>query len=277
MKKRILLLALFVISGISLLGCSAETENEASVSDTETNSSTQGRDSTAVSESTTADETTETSETETANSTEETATSEEDQDEADEEENSQKTVPVREYSEEEKEEVSQEFLEWAIPRAEEGNMAVTDVYFGHGTSGKGDWYAATEDGDMQIQQQSPKEDLPGYDAYDIHALGGVVFYTSSSGITGYDKTPAEGTPGAGGRNFNPIADEEYPLHKYLLGDNGVVYELIGNVDEIGSFSEGYGLYANDGETKEIDEEFTFKVSDDTDAQEEWARILQSYQ
>lgn len=274
MKKRIILLALFVISGMSLLGCSAGTEDEASVSDTETSTSTQASEPTAVSETTTKDESTATSETETASSSEEATTSEEEQDEADEEENSQETVPVREYSEEEKDAVQQEFLEWAIPRVEEGNMAVTDKYFEHGASGLGDWFAETEDGEIQLQQQLPEEELPGYDTYEIHSLGGVAFYVSSSGVTGYDEAPKEAATAQG---FTEVADSDYPIHKYVLGDNGVVYELIGDVDEIGGFPSGYGLYDDDGKTKAIDPEYTFKVSDDADAQEEWRQILQSHQ
>lgn len=152
-------------------------------------------------------------------------------------------------------------------------MAVSDFYLGHGASGKGDWYAATEDGEIQIQQQSFEEDLPGYDAYTIHALGGVVFYTSLSSVTGYDETPSSEIIAAG---FSKIADPEYPMHKYLLGDNGIVYELIGTVETIGTFSGGYGLYDDDGVTKSLDvtdDGFIFERSDDEDAQEEWFRIL----
>lgn len=66
------------------------------------------------------------------------------------------------------------------------------------------------------------------------------------------------------------------MHRYLLGDNGIVYELIASVDEIGSFSGSYGMYAEDGKKKEREPEFTFKVSDDVDAQKEWTHILEGY-
>ncbi|MDN6640536.1 MAG: hypothetical protein L0L10_07110 [Tetragenococcus sp.] len=63
----------------------------------------------------------------------------------------------------------------------------------------------------------------------------------------------------------------------MLGDNGVVYELIGNVDELRSYQTGFGLYDDEGEEKEIEPEYTFEVSDDADAQKAWRQILQNYQ
>lgn len=157
-------------------------------------------------------------------------------------------------------------------------MAVTDDYFDHGASGSGDWFAETEDGEIQVQQQLPQEDLPGYNAYDIHAIRGVVFYISQSETVGYDEEPKEEHGGAGGeRDYGRVADLDYPIHKYLLGDNGVVYELIGSVDEIRAYQDGFGLYGDDGQEKEIEPEFTFKVSDDADAQEAWRQILENYQ
>lgn len=188
-------------------------------------------------------------------------------------EDDQPIVAVKKYSSEEASAKTSAFLEWAASRAEKGNMAVTDLFFNHGAAGKGDWYAVTEDGEIQVQQPFPDETLPGYDAFDIHALGGVVFYTSLSGVTRYDETPNTQATAAG---FHEIADPDYFMHKYLLGDNGVIYELIGTVEEIGSFSAGYDEYADDGLTKpgaEAVENFVFKVSEDTDAQEEWVRIL----
>lgn len=286
MKKRTLLATSLVISGVSLIGCSVDSGNQNSVSDADV--STEISTSTPINDSSETNSLTETSETTTVedssvsnkekatNSTEETTSSQKEDETAeneDQRESPQGTVPVRKYSEEEKEEASQEFLDWAVSRAEEGNMAVTDFFLGHGASGPGDWFAVTEDGEIQLQQHRTSEDLPGYDAYDIHALGGVVFYVSASDVTGYDEAPKEAATVEG---FSEIVDADYPMHRYLLGDNGIVYELIASVDEIGSFSGSYGMYAEDGKKKEREPEFTFKVSDDVDAQKEWTHILEGY-
>src|SRR5699024_4264598 len=192
------------------------------------------------------------------------------------EDTNQNDVPTEKYSEEEKKEASQAFLDWAIPRAEEGGMAVTDNYFGHGASGSGDWYAMTEDGEILVQEQDPRTESHGYDAFDIHALVGVVFYTSNSDVTGLDKSSYEEQGGAGGgRKYTAVAEPNEPLHKYLLGDNGVVYELKGSAKELDSYQTGFGLYDDHGENKLIEEEYTFKVSEDQDAQDEWVKILEN--
>lgn len=267
MKKRILLYTLFAVCGVSLLACSTGVEDEQASSATNVSTETQTSVSVASTDENTSELST-TTETEATHTTaSETASSEE-------AEGEQEDIVIREYSDEEKEEASQAFLDWAIPRAEEGGMAVTDKYFEHGAAGIGDWFANTEDGEIQLQDPYPEEDLPGYDAFDIHSLGGVAFYTSSSGVTGYDETPKESATADG---FTKAADSDYPIHKYILGDNGVVYELIGDIDKIGAFSAGYGEYEDDGKSKTIAPEHTFKVSDDKDAQKAWKEILQDYQ
>ena len=152
-------------------------------------------------------------------------------------------------------------------------MAVSDLFFNHGAASKGDCPAFTEDGDIQVQQLFPDETLPGYDAFEVHALGGVVFYTALLGITGYYETLKTQATTEG---FHNIVNTDYSMHKYLLGDNGAIYELIGTVGEIANFSAGYSEYVDDGITKPKAESvgnFIFKVSDNIDAQEEWVRIL----
>lgn len=91
-------------------------------------------------------------------------------------------LAVQEFTMEEQQEMTQHFYDWAIERAEIGNMAVTNMYFNHGAAGRGDWYAMTPDGEVQTQNQ----DNPGFDHFDIHAVGGVAFYQPASGDFGED-------------------------------------------------------------------------------------------
>lgn len=53
--------------------------------------------------------------------------------------------------------------------------------------------------------------------------------------------------------------------------------MIGSVEELRTYQAGFGLYDDDGKTKEIEPEHTFKVSEDADAQKAWKQILESYQ
>lgn len=47
--------------------------------------------------------------------------------------------------------MNQAFLDWAGGRAVIGNMAVSYWFFDHGAAGRGDWYANTPDGQVQVQ------------------------------------------------------------------------------------------------------------------------------
>ncbi|WEV57566.1 hypothetical protein [Ligilactobacillus acidipiscis] len=187
-----------------------------------------------------------------------------------EETTSQESISPKRYSQSEITTLNKQFLNWAIDQAQKGNMAVTDNYFTHGASGSGDWYAETVDGKALVQAQAL--DNPGYGAYKIHVLGGVSFYTSKNGTIGYDDVPSKAVTADG---LSQAADKNYQIHKYLLGDNGVVYEAIGSFEDLVAFSSPFGLYDDDGKTISIPAKLSFKVSQDRAAQSEWKTILSS--
>lgn len=130
---------------------------------------------------------------------------------------------VKPYTFEEKSRMTEEFLTWSSERAIIGGMAVHSAYFTHGASGMGDWYTETPDGLVLVQQQHP-EGRPGYDYYSIHAVGGVIFYYSVFGTVGRtdEVNQHDGTIAAG---YSLVADRNKPIVKYMLCDNGVVYEM----------------------------------------------------
>lgn len=178
-------------------------------------------------------------------------------------------LAVQEFTMEEQQEMTQHFYDWAIERAEIGNMAVTNMYFSHGAAGRGDWYAMTPDGEVQTQNQ----DNPGFDHFDIHAVGGVAFYQPASGDFGEDAdAPFPGTA----EGYSRLALPDTNIHKYMLADNGVVYELIGKKENM-SFSSGFGEYDDEGTYGEYPPGREFEISGDQDAQQEWKRILRMYQ
>lgn len=170
-------------------------------------------------------------------------------------------------TESQKEQISSEFLNWAAGRAEMGNMAVSSEYFNHGAGGTGDWYANTPDGEVQAQDQNN----PGSDTFPIHAIGGVVFLTMKDGSTGLQDGIIEST--AGGYSDN--ADMSMPITKYLLGDNGKVYELKADDGKIG-LSSGFGEYSDDGKESSFAPTDNFVVSEDEDAQAELQQLIKQY-
>lgn len=167
-----------------------------------------------------------------------------------------------------KQAVSQAFLEWAGQRAVIGNMAVSDWYFDHGAAGQGDWYANSPDGQIQVQDNQH----PGASAFAIHAIGGVVFYTAKNGGTGIQDLFADSFAS----NYSAKMDSSKPVSKYLLGDNGVVYELKTGNGAMVTTNTGFGEYADDGTIGNYVPDQAFQVSEDQAAQNELAKLLQPY-
>ena len=281
-----------VMAVLMLAACnSGDTEDEAvneksqQVAESETNEEAENNDSEEVEteESSEDEESSDTSEADKAQEessdsepdvesqneeTEETDESAEDNTEVAEDEAHQETA-VREFTDAEKQAMVDEFYTWAVERAEVGGMAVNDYYFGHGAAGRGDWYATTPHGDVQVQDQ----DNPGFDAFSIHAIGGIVFYQPISGDYGADENTEVESTASG---YQTMAIDGTDIHKYMLADNGVVYEHI-SVKEETSLSSGFGEFNDDGTRGEYAPASRFEVSGDQDAQEEWQRILSKYQ
>ena len=171
-------------------------------------------------------------------------------------------------SDAQREQINLAFLEWTGQRAAIGNMAVSGWYFDHGAAGRGDWYANTPDGQVQVQNQ----DLPGKSAFPIRAIGGCVFYTSKDGGIGKQELAA----GSFAENYSVKMDFTKPVSKYLLGDNGVVYELKTGNGEMVSTNTGFGEYADDGSISEYTPGVAFQISEDQAAQEKLQELIQRY-
>lgn len=164
--------------------------------------------------------------------------------------------------------MNQAFLDWAGERAVIGNMAVSNWFFDHGAAGRGDWYANTPDGQVQVQNNG----VPGEKAFPIHAIGGCVFYTSKDGSVGKQELMA----GSFAANYSVKMDYSKPVSKYLLGDNGVVYELKTGNGEPVSTNTGFGEYADDGSLGSYTPNKSFQISEDQAAQEKLRELMYSY-
>ncbi|MBP1042680.1 hypothetical protein I6N95_16815 [Vagococcus sp. BWB3-3] len=183
-------------------------------------------------------------------------------------------VAQRTYTFEEQLEISDKFLTWASERAAMGGMAVNGAYFNHGASGRGDWYAKTPEGQyILMQRQDPTINIEK-NKYLANAIGGVVFYYSKFGTTGVTNeiNDQENNPSTA-TGFSQVAILDQPIVKYLLTDNGFVYEFKSN----GAFSDGFYVTDDDGDFDYWPgEQVPFIVSEDKVAQDELQRILASY-
>lgn len=174
-----------------------------------------------------------------------------------------KTKPL---TSEQKDSIIGQFTSWAGKRAEQGNMAVSPYYFNHGSAGQGDWYANTPNGKVQVQDNN----RPGYDGFKIHAIGGFIFYTSIDGQIGIDDTLSQGSIAQG---YGINLDSNHPVSKYMLADDGIVYELkLGNGETV-SLVDGFAELTDKGQVLD-DPAYSFIISNDQAAQNEYARLLQ---
>lgn len=174
---------------------------------------------------------------------------------------------AKNLSDSQKKQINDEFLDWASDRAQMGNMAVGEWYFDHGAAGRGDWYANTPDGEVQVQDQG----TPGKAAFPIHAIGGCVFFTDKNGTTGREQIQQSFA-----ENYS-MMNQNKPITKYLLGDNGKVYELKLGDGEKATTTSGFGEYADDGQHGDYGPKETFEVSQDKDAQAELQRLIKKYE
>ncbi|TGE71861.1 hypothetical protein [Weissella confusa] len=181
--------------------------------------------------------------------------------------NKPKTVSL---TDSDKSDISNTFLQWAGQRAEMGNMAVSSWFFDHGAAGHGDWYALSDDGNIQVQNM----DHPGSTSFSIHAIGGVVFYTSLDGTTGVQDLSNYSFAD----NYSKVVDRDKPVVKYLLADNGKVYELKLSQQDgslAPSTNSGFYEFTDDGipDATAMDK---FSVSQDEAAQSELTKLLTPY-
>lgn len=169
------------------------------------------------------------------------------------------------YTDSQKAAITHNFLNWAGQRAEVGNMAVSDWYFDHGADDPGDWYAETPDGRILVQHGEGDGRH-----YPIQAVGGCIFYTALDGTTGIDSQLYDSYA----RNYASNMDMSRPISKYLLGDNGVVYELKTGNGQTTNTEDGFALAPFSGSRNTTPTPFI--ISQDTAAQQELKSLLAAY-
>lgn len=170
-------------------------------------------------------------------------------------------------SKKEKSEINNDFYNWADQRAKMGNMAISKYYFDHGPENNGNlWYASTPDGDILVRNAS---DTYSSKKYNLRKIGGFVFYTAKDGTTGKCDNIKKDTDDGAEYSSDQI-DITKPVDKYLLANNGIVYEC-----------------KLDGEAAEPDSGFKIKgednigsddwiVSQDKAAQDEYRQLITKY-
>ncbi|MFQ3837630.1 hypothetical protein [Staphylococcus pseudoxylosus] len=173
-------------------------------------------------------------------------------------------------SDKDKKEIKKEVLSWLSKHEKNNDKAVSNRYFGSGSMSDGDWYAGTEDGEIQVSNKSK----PGPKAFDLHTVTGAVTYTSSEGVTGIDKASKNLSNIEG---YSTVADINKPVTKYLFADNGKVYEYAFNDSKDITLSSGFAPKDYNGKDPNLSPNQMFKVSDNKALNDFYSELLKQYE
>src|SRR5699024_10613224 len=166
--------------------------------------------------------------------------------------------------------IKKELLSWLDEHEKDNHKAVSNRYFGNGSMSDGDWYAGSEDGEIQVSNR----DKPGAKAFDLHTVTGAVTYTSHKGTTGIDKD-AETLSNIEG--YNKVADTNKPVTKYIFADNGKVYEYEFTHSEDVTLSSGFAPKDHNGKDPNLRPNEMFQVSDNKALNDFYQALLKQYQ
>ncbi len=172
-------------------------------------------------------------------------------------------------SDKDKKEIKKEVLSWLSKHEKNNDKAVSNRYFGSGSMSDGDWYAGTEDGEIQVSNKGK----PGAKAFDLHTVTGAVTYTSNEGVTGIDKDSKNLSNIEG---YNAVADINKPVTKYLFADNGQVYEYAFNDSKDITLSSGFAPKDHNGKDPNLSPNQMFKISDNKALNDFYSKLLEKY-
>ena len=182
----------------------------------------------------------------------------------------QETSSEASISDQDKKEIKEEVLSWIAKHEKSNNKAVSNRYFGSGSMSDGDWYAGTEDGEIQVSDRGK----PGPKAFDLHSVTGAVTYTSNEGVTGIDKA-AKNLSNIEG--YSAVADINKPVTKYLFADNGKVYEYAFTDSKDITLSSGFAPKDYNGKDPNLNPNQMFKVSDNKALNDFYNKLLKKYE
>lgn len=172
-------------------------------------------------------------------------------------------------SDEDKQAIKKQLLTWLSEHEKDNGKAVSNRYFGSGSMSDGDWYAGTEDGEIQVSNRGE----PGPKAFDVHTVTGAVTYTSNEGTTGKD-TAANNLSNIEG--YNTVADTDKPITKYLFADNGKVYKYQFTGAEDVTLSSGFAPKDHTDKDPNLSPNQMFKVSENKALNNYYKKLLTKY-
>lgn len=167
--------------------------------------------------------------------------------------------------------VQAKFYKWAVQYGQGMGYAVTDWIFSPANNTvTSAWYAKTPNGLMQVTNAAV------YHQFKLHLLGGIVLFTSLQKQIGAVSKQQLQTGGASYAGYAPQANLALPMYKYLLGDDGVVYEVDNATSPLVGFGQ-VGLNGQPDGQNATPVNGQIFISPDKNAQKAYQQILKPYQ
>ncbi|MCM0600076.1 hypothetical protein [Periweissella ghanensis] len=166
--------------------------------------------------------------------------------------------------------VQADFYNWAAQYGQGMGFAVTDWIFSPTNNTTSAWYAKAPNGLMQVTNAG------AYHQFKLHLLGGVVFFTSLQKQIGAVPKQQLQTGGTSYAGYAPQVNLALPIYKYLLGDDGVVYEVDNATSPLVGFGQ-VGLNGQPDGQNATPVNGQIFVSPDKNAQKAYQQILKPYQ
>lgn len=172
-------------------------------------------------------------------------------------------------SDEEQKKIKEEMMDWLAEDKKEDGKAVSNRYFSTSSISDGDWYAGTEKGEIQINNTGK----PGPEAFDLHAVTGVVAYTPKDGETGFDKE-AEDLSNVEG--YKEVADLSKPVTKYIFTEEGKVYEYQFEGKDDVTLASGFAPKDHTGKDPNLRPDQQFKETENKALSKFYKELVEEY-
>lgn len=185
-----------------------------------------------------------------------------------------KQKSLKKFTTEDKNKINKEMYRYLAAYAKKHKKAVSDYYFSHGSAGYGDWYAITDQGSVQTQDNN----YPGYYGFPLHDVGGFIMYTPKSGQYGIERNHYEKITGFGG--LHELYKPNTSAVKYMMADNGKVYEIKGTTNNTSGLyihpATGFGELTDKGTYGQYGPTVKFKPTTNKALQQKYTSVIKKY-
>ncbi|PTE70424.1 hypothetical protein [Staphylococcus devriesei] len=178
-------------------------------------------------------------------------------------------VSKSQFTKKDKHEIKSKVLAWLSDRSKKRGTAVSSRYFSTSSISKGDWYAMTLKGEIQVFNANK----PGRKAFDLHGITGATVYTAKDGKTGYDYDAKTLSNVEG---YDKVANLSKPITKYIFTEEGKVFEYqFENKNDV-TLSSGFAPKDYNDKDPNLLPNEQFKETDNKELKKYYKQVIEKY-